>query len=104
MAKTVGFYMQLDEDIVNGLRRLKKVFRFPIAAMVSESLRPFVNTYLPLADLYEEGKLTQAELMQAFMKGVQDASVKFEQEKADAEKMLKQDKRKLTKSIKAKSK
>lgn len=86
MPKTVGFYLKLDEDLVKGLRRLRKVFGFPIASMVAESLRPFVNTYLPLADLHEQGKLTQTELMQAVMQGVASLSSKIEADKKELEK------------------
>jgi hypothetical protein len=48
----------LDQDIINGLQKLEKTLGFPIGHMVSESLRPFVNTFMPLADLQEQGKLT----------------------------------------------
>jgi hypothetical protein len=48
----------LDEDIIEGLQRIEKVFGIPIGAIITEYSRPFINTFMPIADLYEQGKVT----------------------------------------------
>ena len=50
----------LDEDIVNGLERLRNTLGFPIEAMLAESLRPIIKTFIPIADLHQNGKLSVA--------------------------------------------
>lgn len=55
-----SFSLVLDEDIVNGLERLRDTLGFPIEAMLAESLRPIVKTFLPIADLHQKGKLSMA--------------------------------------------
>ncbi len=52
------FCFALDDEIVKGLQRLKKIFGIPMGAIIAETSRPFINTFLPIADLYEQGKLT----------------------------------------------
>ena len=49
---------ELDEEMVKGLQRLKKIFGIPMSEIIAEALRPFINTFLPITDLYEQGKLT----------------------------------------------
>lgn len=68
--------IELDEDVVKGLRRLKNTFGFPVSSMVSESLRPFINTFLPLADLYEQGKLTSVGQMEDVIQRLESLSIK----------------------------
>lgn len=38
--------LMLDEDIVNGVDRLKNILGFPIEYMITESLRPLISTFL----------------------------------------------------------
>ena len=48
----------MDDDMIKGLQRLKEILGFPIGVMIADPLRQLINTFLPLADLYEQGKLT----------------------------------------------
>jgi hypothetical protein len=52
------FCFELDEETVIGLQRIKKISGMPMDEIIAETLRPFVKTFLPIADLYEQGKLT----------------------------------------------
>ena len=60
----------LDEDVIKGLRRLNEVLDFPIGRLLSEVLRPFVNTFSPVADLKEQGKLTP-DVLPEIVKGIE---------------------------------
>lgn len=55
--KTNTVTLEFEEDIIHGLYKLKRAFGFPIEAMIAQSLRPFIDTLLPLAVLHEQGKL-----------------------------------------------
>ena len=78
----------MDDVMINGLQRLKEIFSFPIGAMVSEALRPFVDTFLPIADLSEQGKLS-ADCVPELMKGLEFFITKADVAKARLDKKVK---------------
>jgi len=61
----------MDDEMVRGLQRLKRIFGIPMSEIIAEALRPFINSFLPIADLYEQGKLTVDCIPEA-MKGIED--------------------------------
>jgi len=78
----------IDDDTIKGLQRLKEIFGFPIGAMLADPLRQLINTFLPLADLYEQGKLTVAHIPEA-MKGLESFIIKADVAKARLDKKVK---------------
>ena len=78
----------MDDVMINGLQRLKEIFGLPIGVMLADSLRQFINTFLPLADLHEQGKLTVACIPEA-MKGLESFIIKADVAKARFDKKLK---------------
>ena len=78
----------MDDDMINGLQRLKEIFGLPIGVMLADSLRQFINTFLPLADLHEQGKLTVACIPEA-MKGLESFIIKADISKARLDKKVK---------------
>ncbi len=62
--------LALDQDVIDGLKRLQDVLGFPIGTMVSSSLRPLISSFLPLADLQEQGKLS-ADCLPDALKGLE---------------------------------
>jgi hypothetical protein len=78
----------MDDDMINGLQRLKEILGLPIGAIVSEALRPFVDTFLPIADLYEQGKLS-ADCVPEFMKGLESFITRADVSKARLDKKVK---------------
>ena len=78
----------LDDQMVKDLQRLKEILGFPIAAMVSEALRPFVDTFLPIADLSEQGKLSVSCIPEA-MKGLESFITRADVLKARLDKKVK---------------
>jgi hypothetical protein len=78
----------LDDDIIEGLQRLKKIFGIPMGAMIADPLRQLINTFLPLADLYEQGKLTLG-CIPEFMKGIESLVIKADVAKARLDKKVK---------------
>jgi hypothetical protein len=78
----------LDDQMVRDLQRLKEILGFPIGAMVSEALRPFVDTFLPIADLYEQGKLS-ADCVPEVMKGLESFITRVDISKARLDRKVK---------------
>lgn len=87
----------LDKDILEGIQRLKAVPGFPVGAILSGGLRPFVEMFLPLADLYEQGCLTQnllseyltADNLREALKEVDSLVIKSEVARARVDKNIK---------------
>ena len=77
----------LDDDIVEGLQRVKGLF--PLRTLISESLRPFINTFLPIAALQEQGKLT-ADCLPETLKGLESLIIKTDVAKARLDKKVKE--------------
>jgi len=77
----------MDDDMINGLQRLKEILGLPIEAIVSEALRPFVNTFLPIADLYEQGKLS-ADCIPEVMAGLESFITRADVSKARLDKKV----------------
>ena len=75
----------LDDDVVQGLQRLKGIF--PMRKLLSESLRPFINTFLPIVDLYEQGRLT-ADCLPEAMKGLDSLITRTDVAKARLDKKV----------------
>lgn len=82
----------LDEDIIEGLQRLNEVLNFPIGRLLSEALRPFVNTFMPAADLKEQGKLT-SDVLPVILKGIESMVIRSDIAKARFDKELKESKK-----------
>ncbi|MFA6054719.1 MAG: hypothetical protein WC769_05015 [Thermodesulfovibrionales bacterium] len=78
----------MDDDMINSLQRLKEILGFPIGAIISEALRPFVDTFLPVADSYEQGKLS-ADCVPEFMKGLESFITRADISKARLDKKVK---------------
>jgi hypothetical protein len=88
--------LMLDEDVVNGLERLRNTLGFPVESIISQNLRPIINFFLHFADLQEQGKLSitcipdMQNFLEAFM-------IKIEVAKAQLDKNIKKlDKQKKT--------
>jgi hypothetical protein len=77
----------LDDQMVKDLQRLKEILGFPIGAMVSEALRPFVDIFLPLAALSEQGKLS-ADCVPDVMKGLESFITRVDVSKARLDKKV----------------
>jgi hypothetical protein len=80
--------LALDGDIVDGLQRLQEILGFPIDEMVSEALRPFVDTFLPIADLYEQGRLS-ADCVPEVMAGLESFITRGDISKARLDRKVK---------------
>jgi len=78
----------MDDDMINDLQRLQEILGFPIGAIVSEALRPFVDTFLPVADLSEQGKLS-ADCVPEFMNGLESFITRADVAKARLDKKVK---------------
>ena len=78
----------MDDEMINDLQRLKEILGFPIGAMVSDALRPLVDTFLPIADLYEQGKLS-ADCVPDVMKGLESFITRADISKARLDKKVK---------------
>ena len=82
----------LDEDIINGLQRLNKSLGFPIGRILSECLRPFINTFLPVAGLQERGELT-SDVLPEIVKGIESMVIRGDIAKARFDKELRESKK-----------
>lgn len=78
----------MDDDMIKGLQRIKDILGFQIGFLVSEALRPFINTFLPIADLHEQGKLT-ADCIPEFMRGLESLDIRKDVAKARLDKKVK---------------
>lgn len=91
------FCFELDEETVRGLQRIKKISGIPMDEIIAETLRPFVKTFLPIADLYEQGKFTPDCIPEA-VRCMESLFIKAEVEKSrfdrEVKKLEKQEKMK----------
>jgi hypothetical protein len=81
-----------DDDIIEGLQRLKEKLGFPMGRILSECLRPFVNTFVPVADLQEQGKLS-SDVLPELEKGIESMVIRADIAKARYDKDLKESKK-----------
>ena len=91
----------LDDDMIKGLQRLKEILGFPIGVMIADPLRQLINTFLPLADLYEQGKLTLG-CIPDFMKGIESLVLKVDVAKARLDKKVKKLEKQKTMELRSK--
>jgi hypothetical protein len=97
-SKVRSICLMLDEDVVIGLERLRDTLGVSIETMIEECIRPAIKTFLPFADLHQQGKLSTASIPD-FQKDIESIVTKVDVAKAhfdkDINKLIKQKKAEL---------
>lgn len=79
----------LDEEIIYGIERLRDVLGLPVEQMISEAMRPFVNAFLPLAELKANGQQLTVEQLSDLQSTLESMILRTDAAKARLDRNIK---------------